>query len=177
MRSFVPDGERQVEGQRGDCDVEPEGNGRRPIESEVPDEKPVHCDEQEDGRPGGLTRCGHRRVDSGSVGTREGPSAGEPRTDKITHSKELRQFLSTGLPTPGRLRQPLAPALVCAATLLFQWPFFDRFFSAMDEGHMLYYAELVANGGHLYRDATIYPLPGAFYLLALIFEVFEPSGG
>jgi hypothetical protein len=64
---------------------------------------------------------------------------------------------------------------VCAATLLFQWPFFDRFFSAMDEGHMLYYAELVANGGHLYRDATIYPLPGAFYLLALIFEVFEPS--
>jgi hypothetical protein len=73
------------------------------------------------------------------------------------------------------VRQPLAPALVCAATLLFQWPFFDRFFSAMDEGHMLYYAELVANGGQLYRDATIYPLPGAFYLLALIFEVFEPS--
>jgi hypothetical protein len=51
--------------------------------------------------------------------------------------------------------RPAAPALVCVATLLFQWPFFDRFFSAMDEGHM--------------------PLPGAFYLLALIFEVFEPS--
>jgi len=73
------------------------------------------------------------------------------------------------------LTRPVAPVLVCAATLLFQWPFFDRFFSAMDEGHMLYYADLVARGGHLYRDATIYPLPGAFYLLALVFEVFEPS--
>ena len=73
------------------------------------------------------------------------------------------------------LTRPVAPVLVCAATLLFQWPFFDRFFSAMDEGHMLYYADLVARGGHLYRDATIYPLPGAFYLLALVFDVFEPS--
>jgi hypothetical protein len=67
------------------------------------------------------------------------------------------------------------PALTFLATLLFQLPFFDRWFSAMDEGHMLQYADLVANGGQIYRDATSYPLPGAFYLLAGFFELFEPS--
>lgn len=67
------------------------------------------------------------------------------------------------------------PALAFLATLLFQLPFFDRWFSAMDEGHMLQYADLVANGGQIYRDATSYPLPGAFYLLAVVFELFEPS--
>jgi hypothetical protein len=60
-------------------------------------------------------------------------------------------------------------------TLLFQLPFFDRWFSAMDEGHMLQYADIVAGGGQMYRDAASYPLPGAFYLLAIAFELFEPS--
>ena len=45
----------------------------------------------------------------------------------------------------------------------------------MDEGHILQYADLIANGGELYRDATVYPLPGAFWLLAAAFHVFEPS--
>ena len=45
----------------------------------------------------------------------------------------------------------------------------------MDEGHILQYADLIANGGQLYRDATVYPLPGAFYFLALLFNIFEPS--
>ncbi|MDJ0847467.1 MAG: hypothetical protein QNK04_03695 [Myxococcota bacterium] len=64
---------------------------------------------------------------------------------------------------------------VAALALGFQLPIFDRWFSFMDEGHMLLYADLIANGGDLYRDATVYPLPGAFYFLALVFHVFEPS--
>jgi len=64
---------------------------------------------------------------------------------------------------------------VGVATLVFQLPFFDRWFSAMDEGHMLAFAGLVNEGALLYRDATIYPLPGAFYLLAAIFQIGEPS--
>lgn len=64
---------------------------------------------------------------------------------------------------------------MAAATLAFQLPFFDRWFSAMDEGHVLLFSEIAAKGGVLYRDATFYPLPGAFYLLALLFRLFEPS--
>jgi hypothetical protein len=66
-------------------------------------------------------------------------------------------------------------ALVAGLAFAFQLPIFDRWFSFMDEGHMLLYADMIARGGELYRDATVYPLPGAFYLLALIFRVFEPS--
>ena len=62
-----------------------------------------------------------------------------------------------------------------AATLLLQLPFFDRWYSGMDEGHLLLFAEIAARGGTLYRDATFYPLPGAFYLLAGLFRIFEPS--
>jgi hypothetical protein len=68
-----------------------------------------------------------------------------------------------------------APFLVAAVSFCFQLPFFDRWFGVMDEGHMLQFADVVASGGMLYRDATSYPLPGAFYLLALAFQVFEPS--
>jgi hypothetical protein len=57
----------------------------------------------------------------------------------------------------------------------FQLPFFDRWFSFMDEGHLLLFADLIANGGDLYRDATVYPLPGAFWLLAAAFRVFGAS--
>ncbi len=64
---------------------------------------------------------------------------------------------------------------VAAATVAFQLPFFDRWFSPMDEGHILLFADMVGRGGMLYRDASIYPLPGAFYALALAFELFEPS--
>jgi hypothetical protein len=58
---------------------------------------------------------------------------------------------------------------------VFQLPFFDRWFGFMDEGHVLLFADIVASGGELYRDATIYPLPGAFYLLAGAFGILEPS--
>ena len=67
------------------------------------------------------------------------------------------------------------PLLVAAISFAFQLPFFDRWFSVMDEGHMLQFSDIVANGGMLYRDATSYPLPGSFYLLALAFRIFEPS--
>jgi len=67
---------------------------------------------------------------------------------------------------------PLAVALAAAA---FQLPFFDRTMSVLDEGHILMFADLVANGGELYRDATLLPLPGAFYLLALAFDLFCSS--
>jgi len=70
----------------------------------------------------------------------------------------------------------LLPLLgVAALAFAFQLPFFDRWFGVMDEGHMLQFADVVASGGMLYRDATCYPLPGAFYLLAALFHLFEPS--
>ncbi|MCP5042782.1 MAG: glycosyltransferase family 39 protein, partial [bacterium] len=61
------------------------------------------------------------------------------------------------------------------ATLLFQLPYFDRWYALLDEGHILMFADIVARGGEIYRDATIYPLPGAFYLLAFAFELFGAS--
>jgi hypothetical protein len=69
----------------------------------------------------------------------------------------------------------LAPLGVALATLVFQLPFFDRWFSSMDEGHVLEFADLLCQGGVLHRDATSYPLDGAFYLLAGVFRVFGPS--
>jgi hypothetical protein len=69
----------------------------------------------------------------------------------------------------------LAPILVAVGTALFQLPLFDRTLSVMDEGHILMFADIVANGGELYRDATLLPLPGAFYLLALAFKLFGSS--
>ena len=64
---------------------------------------------------------------------------------------------------------------VAALAVAVQLPFYDRWASFMDEGHMLQFADLIAKGGELYRDATVYPLPGAFYLLALAFRVAGPS--
>jgi hypothetical protein len=58
---------------------------------------------------------------------------------------------------------------------VFQLFFFDRWTNFMDEGHMLLFADLIAKGGELYRDATVYPLPGSFYFLAGLFRLFEPS--
>ena len=78
-------------------------------------------------------------------------------------------------PRAPRLGPVLEVAAVAAITLLFQLLFFDRWFSHMDEGHMLQFADIVAKGGELYRDAISYPLPGAFYFLALTFKVFDPS--
>ena len=59
--------------------------------------------------------------------------------------------------------------------MAFQLPIFDRWFSHMDEGHVLLFSDLIAQGGDLYRDATLYPLPGAFYLLAQFYKLFGPS--
>jgi hypothetical protein len=40
----------------------------------------------------------------------------------------------------------------------------DRSFDFMDDGRVLQFAEMAANGQQLYRDVTSYPLPGAFWL-------------
>ncbi len=69
-----------------------------------------------------------------------------------------------------------APVLaVAVVAALAQLPLFDRTMSLMDEGHILQFADIVARGGELYRDATLLPLPGGFYLLAGAFELFGPS--
>src|SRR5581483_2229202 len=71
--------------------------------------------------------------------------------------------------------EPFLLVLVAAVAVAFQLLFYDRWVSLMDEGHMLQFADLIAHGGALYRDATVYPLPGAFYLLALVFRVAGES--
>jgi len=80
---------------------------------------------------------------------------------------------SSGAPRLARRWLPFAA--ISVATFAFQLPFFDRWYSGMDEGHLLLFSEIAADGGTLYRDATFYPLPGAFYLLAGLFRIFEPS--
>ncbi len=74
-------------------------------------------------------------------------------------------------------RPPGWPAVlgVAAVALAAQLPFYDRWVSFMDEGHILAFADILAKGGELYRDATLYPLPGAFYLLAEVFRTFGTS--
>ncbi|MFP6605969.1 MAG: glycosyltransferase family 39 protein [Myxococcota bacterium] len=76
---------------------------------------------------------------------------------------------------PRSERVVAAALLVAVVTVAFQLPIFDRWFSHMDEGHVLLFADLIAKGGDLYRDATLYPLPGAFYLLAQFYKLFDPS--
>jgi hypothetical protein len=74
-------------------------------------------------------------------------------------------------------RPPGWPAAlaIAAVALVAQLPFYDRWVSFMDEGHILAFADILAKGGELYRDATLYPLPGAFYLLAGAFRLFGTS--
>ncbi|UCE85731.1 MAG: glycosyltransferase family 39 protein, partial [Deltaproteobacteria bacterium] len=77
-----------------------------------------------------------------------------------------------------RSASPTQTAVLLASfpvLLGFQLLIFDRWISFMDEGHILQLADVVARGGELYRDATTYPLPGAYYLLAWMFELFETS--
>ena len=64
---------------------------------------------------------------------------------------------------------------VAAVALAVQLPFYDRWVSFMDEGHILAFADILGKGGELYRDAWLYPLPGAFYLLAGAFRVLGTS--
>ena len=75
------------------------------------------------------------------------------------------------------MRNPafIPPCIAFILTLLLQLPFFDLWFSFMDEGHMLQFADIARKGGEFYRDATFYPLPGAFHFLSLVFDVFGPS--
>ncbi len=73
------------------------------------------------------------------------------------------------------LRQSAAVGGAFLVAFALQLPFFDRWFSFMDEGHLLLFADFIANGGQLYRDATVYPLPGAFWLLAAAFRIFGAS--
>jgi hypothetical protein len=76
---------------------------------------------------------------------------------------------------PGNRGPYVAAGIVAALSLGFQLPIFDRWISHMDEGHMLLFADLFAHGRFPYRDATLLPLPGAFYLLSLVFELFGTS--
>jgi hypothetical protein len=64
---------------------------------------------------------------------------------------------------------------VAIVAVLWQLPYFDRWMSPMDEGHIVAFADMLAKGGELYRDASLLPLPGAFYLLELAFELLGPS--
>jgi hypothetical protein len=73
------------------------------------------------------------------------------------------------------LRFGIAPAGVALTTLLVQLPFHALWFNFMDEGHMVQFADMVLRGGEFYRDATFYPLPGSFWFLTLVFEIFGPS--
>ena len=68
-----------------------------------------------------------------------------------------------------------AVALIFVATVAVQLPFYDLWLGPMDEGHMALYADIARTGGAFYRDATFYPLPGAFLLLSFLFELFGPS--
>ena len=74
-----------------------------------------------------------------------------------------------------RIRSSVIPLGVFLLTAVVQLPFFDLWFSFMDEGHMLQFADIGRKGGEFYRDATFYPLPGAFHFLALVFDIFGPS--
>lgn len=69
----------------------------------------------------------------------------------------------------------LMAAGVALLAIALQLPTFDRTMSLLDEGHILQFADLLHRGGELYRDATLLPLPGAFELLALVFDVTGPS--
>jgi hypothetical protein len=90
-------------------------------------------------------------------------------------SMDVRTHAAPDAGLAARARAASPWLLAAAAMFAFQLFFFDRWFSFMDEGHILAYADLIARGGALYRDATVYPLPGAFWLLALAFRIFEPT--
>jgi hypothetical protein len=87
---------------------------------------------------------------------------------------EVSEYPSSAPNATSRLARwsPLLAGMIAA---LLQWPFFDRGLNVMDEGHILMFADIVANGGELYRDATLLPLPGSFYFLALAFDAFGSS--
>jgi Dolichyl-phosphate-mannose-protein mannosyltransferase len=65
-------------------------------------------------------------------------------------------------------------ALVLAAVAI-QLPLWNRWLSFLDEGAIAEIAREIANGKTLYRDAVHVALPGVFYLLAGLFELFGPS--
>lgn len=73
------------------------------------------------------------------------------------------------------LRSIAGPGIAALLTALVQLPYFRIWFAFMDEGHMVQFASIVQQGGEFYRDATFYPLPGAFWLLAGAFELFGTS--
>ncbi|MDG2051969.1 MAG: glycosyltransferase family 39 protein [Myxococcota bacterium] len=73
------------------------------------------------------------------------------------------------------LRGLMGPGAAALATLAIQLPFFRLWFAFMDEGHMVQFADMALKGGEFYRDATFYPLPGAFWLLAGAFDLFGAS--
>ena len=77
--------------------------------------------------------------------------------------------------SPAGRVSPWTLVFLFGLTLLAQRSMLDRWFNFMDEGHMLQFADMAANGHQFYRDMTFYPLPGAFWFLALVFKVFEPT--
>jgi len=77
--------------------------------------------------------------------------------------------------TTSLLRSIAGPGIAALLTVLVQLPYFRLWFAFMDEGHMVQFASIAQQGGEFYRDATFYPLPGAFWLLAGVFDVFGTS--
>ena len=76
---------------------------------------------------------------------------------------------------PDRAIRRFEIVAIAAVAVAFQLPFFDRAMFLMDEGHILQFADILASGGELYRDASLLPLPGSFYLLAAAFKIFGTS--
>jgi hypothetical protein len=96
------------------------------------------------------------------------------RTKRAALTALLTSHSDTDVISP--TRSGALPALgVGVLAFCFQLPFFNRWFSTVDEGHMLVFADIIAKGGELYRDATLYPLPGAFYMLAQAFRLLDTS--
>jgi hypothetical protein len=60
---------------------------------------------------------------------------------------------------------------VVAGVIALQWPLRLYSLNPLDEGLVVQVADDLAHGHRLYRDAALYAFPGAFWLLAKLFEL------
>jgi hypothetical protein len=72
-------------------------------------------------------------------------------------------------------RDGTALAALVLAALAIELPLWNRWLSFLDEGAIAEIAREIMHGKVPYRDAVHVALPGVFYLLAGLFEVFGPS--
>lgn len=77
--------------------------------------------------------------------------------------------------TGERLQQIGIAALVVLLTLAFVVPLCVRAIILSDEGYLLQQALDMLDGRVLYRDMDAFVAPGAWFMLAGVFSVFEPS--